>query len=47
MAVGPGSIGFAAFTGVKFLGYSVAAVVLKKSYDSLANSRSGLRGGLC
>lgn len=34
MPAGPGPIGFAAFTGVKFLGYSVAASVLANVFQS-------------
>ncbi|HKW35488.1 MAG TPA: hypothetical protein VJN92_20925 [Candidatus Acidoferrum sp.] len=34
MPAGPGPIGFAAFTGVKFLGYSVAASVLTNFFQS-------------
>jgi len=35
---GPGPIGFAAFTGVKFLGYSVAASVLANVFQSSRNA---------
>ena len=34
MPAGPGPIGFAAFTGVKFLGYSVAGSVLTNVFQS-------------
>ena len=37
MPAGPGPIGFAAFTGVKFLGYSVAASVLTNAFQSSRN----------
>jgi len=43
MPAGPGPIGFVAFTGVKFLGYSVAATVLNNSFQS---SRSAWLVGL-
>ena len=32
MPAGPGPIGFVAFTGVKFVGYTVAALALKKAF---------------
>lgn len=38
MPAGPGPMGFAAFTGVKFLGYSVAASVLTKAFQSSRNA---------
>ncbi|HEX8764346.1 MAG TPA: hypothetical protein VF740_04260 [Candidatus Acidoferrum sp.] len=38
MPTGPGPIGFAAFTGVKFLGYSVAASVLTTVFQSPRNA---------
>src|SRR5215467_3053185 len=43
MPAGPGPIGFVAFTGVKFLGYSVAATVLNNVFQS---SRSAWLVGL-
>jgi hypothetical protein len=33
MPAGPGPIGFAAFTGVKFVGYTIAALALKKAFE--------------
>jgi hypothetical protein len=33
MPAGPGAIGFAAFTGVKFVGYTIAALTLKKAFS--------------
>ena len=38
MPAGPGLIGFAAFTGVKLLGYSVAASVLTNVFQSPRNA---------
>lgn len=38
MPGGPGPIGFAAFTGVKILGYSVAATVLTNVFQSSRNA---------
>ena len=38
MPAGPGPIGFAAFAGVKFLGYSVAASVLTSVFQSSRNA---------
>ena len=38
MPAGPGPIGFAAFTGVKLLGYSVAASVLTSFFHSQRNA---------
>ena len=38
MPAGPGPIGFAAFTGVKFLGYSVAASVLTNVFQTPRNA---------
>ena len=38
MPAGPGPIGFAAFTGVKLLGYSVAASVLTNVFQSSRNA---------
>lgn len=38
MPAGPGPIGFAAFTGVKLLGYSVAASVLTNFFQSTRNA---------
>lgn len=38
MPAGPGPIGFAAFTGVKFLGYSVAASILTNIFQSQRNA---------
>jgi hypothetical protein len=32
MPAGPGPVGFVAFTGVKFVGYTVAALVLRKAF---------------
>jgi hypothetical protein len=37
MPAGPGPIGFAAFTGVKFAGYVVASLVLKNAFQSSRN----------
>ena len=37
MPAGPGPIGFLAFSGVKFLGYTAAAVVLQRAYQSTRN----------
>ena len=37
MPAGPGPIGFAAFTGVKLLGYSVAASILTNLFQSSQN----------
>lgn len=34
MPAGPGPIGFVAFAGVKFVGYTVAALALKKAFPS-------------
>ncbi len=36
MPAGPGPIGFVAFTGVKLVGYTIAAMALKKAFSSTA-----------
>ena len=43
MPAGPGPIGFLAFTGVKFAGYTAAAELLNRAYGS---SRSSWKVGL-
>ena len=37
MAAAPTSLGFVVFAGVKFVGYTLAALVLRKAYKSLSN----------
>jgi hypothetical protein len=37
MPGGPGPIGFVAFAGVKFVGYSAAALILRRAYKTPAN----------
>jgi hypothetical protein len=37
MPAGPGPIGFLAFSGVKFLGYTAAAAVLQRAYQTTRN----------
>jgi hypothetical protein len=38
MPAGPGPIGFVAFAGVKLVGYTIAALALKKAFNSAAAS---------